>query len=268
MRTSFLLKLSIVALMCWRTMPAMTQERHKEHTPTEMNKQFQDPKLDVQKFVQRFESESRDIFAQRRPIVEAVGLRSGMAVADIGAGTGLFTWLFTKKVGTTGTVYAVEIAPAFLKYLEEESRKRGLDKVVKTVQSSQTRTNLAGGSSTWPSSVPLTTISSIQRRYCARFTRRFAPGGNSSSSTSICVMTVVRLCANVHAPPKRYTSGKSRPRASGISKPSTRSTSRTTSLPSSSVASQEPIAGPKVVDWAETRQFPANDGWRRLGVVF
>ena len=146
MPTSFLLKLSIVALICWRTMPAMAQEHYKEHTPTEMNKQFQDPKLDVQKFVQRFESESRDIFAQRRQIVEAVGLRSGMAVADIGAGTGLFTWLFAKKVGTTGTVYAVEIAPAFLKYLEEESRKRGLDKVVKTVQSSQTRTNLAAGS--------------------------------------------------------------------------------------------------------------------------
>ena len=77
----------------------MAQEHHKEHTPTEMNKQFQDPKLDVQKFVQRFESESRNIFAQRRTDVEAIGLRSGMAVADISAGPGLSHGYSQRKSG-------------------------------------------------------------------------------------------------------------------------------------------------------------------------
>ena len=58
----------------------------------------------------------------------AIGLRPGMAVADIGAGTGLFTWLFAEKVGTKGTVYAVDISPAFLKYIAAQAKQRGLEK--------------------------------------------------------------------------------------------------------------------------------------------
>jgi|SRR5271157_2250154 len=79
-------------------------------------------------------------------LCEAVGLRPGMAVADIGSGTGLFTWLFAEKVGLKGTVYAVEIAPAFLKYIGDQSHKRGLERLVKTVRSTQETTNLSPGS--------------------------------------------------------------------------------------------------------------------------
>ena len=64
-----------------------------------MNKKFADPKANVEQFVQRFENESRDIYVKRQDIVRAVGLRPGDAVADIGAGTGLFTLLFAKQVG-------------------------------------------------------------------------------------------------------------------------------------------------------------------------
>jgi SAM-dependent methyltransferase len=125
---------------------APAQERHKGHSAAEMNRPFQDPDLDVGKYVERFESESRDIYARRREIVEAVGLRPGMAVADIGSGTGLFAWLFAEKVGPKGTVYAVEIAPAFLKYLGDQARKRGLEDVVKPVRGTQDAANLAPGS--------------------------------------------------------------------------------------------------------------------------
>jgi ubiquinone/menaquinone biosynthesis C-methylase UbiE len=69
-----------------------------------------------------------------------------MAVADIGSGTGLFAWLFAEKVGPEGTVYAVEIAPAFLKYIGQQARQRGLERVVKPVRSTQEATNLAPGS--------------------------------------------------------------------------------------------------------------------------
>lgn len=124
---------------------AYGQEAHKGHSPAEMNRQFVRPDLDVREFIRRFESESRDIYVAREKIVDAVGLRPGMAVADIGAGTGLFTWRFAEQVGPKGTVYAVEIAPAFLRYIDEQSRERHVDNV-KTVRSTQESTNLAPGS--------------------------------------------------------------------------------------------------------------------------
>jgi ubiquinone/menaquinone biosynthesis C-methylase UbiE len=146
MRIPPMLRHWFVVSMCWAATPAFTQEHQKDHSAAELNRQFQDMDLDIQKFVQRFETNSREIFAQRQAIVQAVDLRPGLAVADIGAGTGLFTWMFAEKVGPKGTVYAVEIAPAFLKYIGEQARLRGLEKVVKMVRSTQETTNLAPGS--------------------------------------------------------------------------------------------------------------------------
>ncbi len=137
--------LLIVSLCCLLSM-AQAQEHHKGHTATELNKQFQKPDLDVNEFIRRFETDSREIYAQRQKIVEAIGLRPGMSVADIGSGTGLFAWLFAEKVGTKGKVYAVEIAPAFLKYISYQATRRGLDKVVQTVRSTQETTNIVPGS--------------------------------------------------------------------------------------------------------------------------
>lgn len=135
-----------VILICCVDRSAQPQEHKKGHTVTELNKQFQKPDLDVNEFIRRFETDSREIYAQRQKIVETIGLRPGMSVADIGSGTGLFAWLFAEKVGTKGKVYAVEIAPAFLKYINDQASRRGMDKVVQTVRSTQDTTNLAPGS--------------------------------------------------------------------------------------------------------------------------
>src|SRR5262249_19900801 len=72
-----------------------------------INKPFENP--DVPGFVKTFETESREIYAKRNEIVTTCKLKPGMVVADIGAGTGLFTRLFAPLVGSTGKVYAVDI---------------------------------------------------------------------------------------------------------------------------------------------------------------
>lgn len=105
--------------------------------PAEMNRKFTDAKVNVEQFVKRFENESREVYAKRQEITSAVGLRPGDAVADIGAGTGLFTLLFAEQIGPKGTVYAVDIGPAFLKYIAEQATKHGHEGVITTVLNTQ-----------------------------------------------------------------------------------------------------------------------------------
>lgn len=126
-----------VAFRNLRVRPAPAQD--DAPTPSEINRPFENP--DVAEFVKRFESESREVFAKRREIVAAIGLRPGMSVADVGAGTGLFTRLFAEAVGPEGKVYAVDIAQPFLDHIAREAKSRGLENVV-TIRGTQDATNL------------------------------------------------------------------------------------------------------------------------------
>lgn len=110
-----------------------------------INKSFTDPDLDVDKFVERFETESREVFAHRSRIARAVGLRDGMAVADVGAGTGIFVDFFARDVTKNGKVYAVEIAPKFVARLAARAKGRGMTQV-ETVLCTERDVNLDAAS--------------------------------------------------------------------------------------------------------------------------
>jgi ubiquinone/menaquinone biosynthesis C-methylase UbiE len=64
--------------------------------------------------------------------LDALGIRQGASVADIGAGAGYFTWRLAERVGPEGTVYANDIQPAMLDLLKKNIAERGLHNV-KTV---------------------------------------------------------------------------------------------------------------------------------------
>lgn len=91
-----------------------------------INTDFVNPDLDVDAWVKRFETESREVFAKRAQVARAVGASAGMAVADVGAGTGVYCDFFARDVGPAGHVYAVEIAPAFITRLDEHFAARQL----------------------------------------------------------------------------------------------------------------------------------------------
>jgi predicted methyltransferase len=93
-----------------------------------INKPFENP--DVKEFAGKFEVESREIFAKRQDIVTACKLKPGMIVADIGAGTGLFTRLFAREVSPGGKVFAVDIAPRFIEHIDKTCKEQGLKNVV------------------------------------------------------------------------------------------------------------------------------------------
>ena len=96
-----------------------------------INDSFENP--DVDRFVGRFEREGRDAFDHREEIVEACQIEEGMAVADVGTGTGLFTRMFAPLVGDDGMVYAVDIAERFVKHVEQTALDEGHENVVGVV---------------------------------------------------------------------------------------------------------------------------------------
>jgi ubiquinone/menaquinone biosynthesis C-methylase UbiE len=62
---------------------------------------------------------------QKSPeIMKALSFRPGEHVADIGAGTGYFTFQVADAVGPTGTVLALDIAPEMLEYLDLRVKAR------------------------------------------------------------------------------------------------------------------------------------------------
>ncbi len=92
-----------------------------------INASYESP--DVEIWVERFESESREIAQHRYRIVESAGVAPGMVVADVGSGTGLFTPVLSEAVGERGMVLAVDIVPEFLELTRKRARKQGLKNV-------------------------------------------------------------------------------------------------------------------------------------------
>jgi len=128
--------------LCALVAATSAQDRPRADAPPDINKPFEAPDLDAQKFVERFESESREVYAHRQAIAATLDLKPGQEVADIGAGTGLFTFLFAEQVKPDGKVFAVDIAPSFLELIARRAREMDLGEVVATVRGAQDGTNL------------------------------------------------------------------------------------------------------------------------------
>ena len=92
-----------------------------------INTPFQKPT--PSEFLEKFEVESREIFAKRNEIVSACKVGPGMTIADVGAGTGLFTRLLAKATGPKGNVVAVDIAQSFLDHILESCKSEKISNV-------------------------------------------------------------------------------------------------------------------------------------------
>jgi FkbM family methyltransferase len=77
-------------------------------------------------------------------LLKNLNLRSGMHVADIGAGSGYYTSLMSKRIGN-GKVYAVDVEPQMILFLNERIKEEKLSNVV-TVLGSETSVRLPASS--------------------------------------------------------------------------------------------------------------------------
>jgi len=88
--------------------PTLAQDQHKHRRPD-----------DIKGYLEHLDRAERDQYQKPAEVVEALKLKPGMAVADLGSGSGYFTRRFVETVTETGIVYAVDVEPEMLAYVKE-----------------------------------------------------------------------------------------------------------------------------------------------------
>lgn len=76
-----------------------------------------------------FESAGRDQRLQINRVMDLLGIQPGKAVADFGAGSGWFTVRAAKRIAPAGTVYAEDINPKAIAYIEQRAHREQLSDV-------------------------------------------------------------------------------------------------------------------------------------------
>ncbi len=81
-----------------------------------------------------FDAPGRDERLQINRVMDMLGIEPGKNVADIGAGSGWFTVRAARRVTGSGTVYAVDINPEAIHYIDQRAKKDHLQNI-KTILS-------------------------------------------------------------------------------------------------------------------------------------
>lgn len=76
------------------------------------------------------ERPEREDEEQPRTLLASLDLQPGNVVADVGCGSGYFTWRLAKEVGPTGKVFATDIQPEMIAILRTNMVARGITNVV------------------------------------------------------------------------------------------------------------------------------------------
>ena len=87
---------------------ALAEDQHEHRRPD-----------DIKQYLEHLDSTERDRYQKPAEVIDALKLKPGMAVADLGSGSGYFTRRFIEAVTETGMVYAVDVEPEMLAYAKE-----------------------------------------------------------------------------------------------------------------------------------------------------
>lgn len=85
---------------------------------------------DPKSYIGALEDPKRDTYQKPQQVMMALGLRPGEVIADIGAGSGYFTFRLAHHVGDKGKVYAVDVSPDMILYINHRIRELNVNNVV------------------------------------------------------------------------------------------------------------------------------------------
>jgi len=146
--------------------------QNKPLSMEEMHRLHQDSKA----YISFLDDPQRDGYQKPHEVIMALGLKQGEVIADIGSGSGYFTFRLAQHVGETGRVFAVDVNPDMILHMNRRIRDMKLRNVV-TVLSAPDDPLLMDGSidrfficDTWHHI-------QNQERYLALMKKMLKPGG-------------------------------------------------------------------------------------------
>lgn len=77
---------------------------------------------DTAAYIKALEDPKRDAYQKPHEVMTALALKPGEVIADIGAGSGYFTFRVAPHVGTTGRVFAVDINQEMIDHIKQRMR--------------------------------------------------------------------------------------------------------------------------------------------------
>jgi len=89
-----------------------------ESSPHELHGLHNDPKA----YIGALDDPQRDTYQKPQEVLAALNIKPGEVIADIGAGSGYFTFRLARRVGERGKVYAVDVSPDMILHINRRIR--------------------------------------------------------------------------------------------------------------------------------------------------
>jgi arsenite methyltransferase len=120
MKLSLLLILLIALPSAVHAQDAVKRDDHQMHGL------HNDPKA----YIGALEDPQRDAYQKPHEVLTALNIKPGEIIADIGAGSGYFTFRLSHFVGDKGKVYAVDVSPEMILHINRRIREQKANNVV------------------------------------------------------------------------------------------------------------------------------------------
>ncbi|MDP2606138.1 MAG: methyltransferase domain-containing protein [Deltaproteobacteria bacterium] len=120
------MKLSLLLILLTALPSAVHAQDAVKRDDHQMHRLHNDPKA----YLDALEDPKRDAYQKPHGVIHALNLKSGEVIADIGAGSGYFTFHLARHVGDKGKVYAVDVSPEMILHVNRRIRDQKANNVV------------------------------------------------------------------------------------------------------------------------------------------
>src|SRR5713101_2496241 len=107
----------VLLALCLGSGLGSAEEQHPHHP------------MPLDQYIALLEDPKRDEWQKPDAVIQALHLKEGQVVADIGAGSGYFTLRLARAVGQKGRVFAVDVDEGMLDYLHQRLDKEKIQNV-------------------------------------------------------------------------------------------------------------------------------------------